>query len=100
MHPNPVFHTQTDKVNLDYARQRAFGVLATCSAQGPLLSHVPFLLDQDDETIWLHLVRSNPIARALKEPLAAKIAVTALLDSLGIFVIKSMKSIRENQFLV
>ena len=75
MHPNPVFHTQTDQTNLAYARDRAFGLLAVNGADGPLLSHVPFLLDEDGQTLWLHLVRSNPIARALKEPQAAKIAV-------------------------
>ena len=75
MHPNPVFHTQTDQTNLAYARDRAFGLLAVNGADGPLLSHVPFLLDEDGQTLWLHLVRSNPIARALKEPQAAKSAV-------------------------
>ena len=75
MHPNPVFHTQTDQTNLAYARDRAFGLLAVNGVDGPLLSHVPFLLDDDGQTVWLHLVRSNPIARALKEPQACKIAV-------------------------
>lgn len=75
MHPNPVFHTETAQANLTYARDRAFGVLAVNGADGPMLAHIPFLLDDDGQTLWLHLVRSNPIARALKEPLAAKIAV-------------------------
>ena len=75
MHPNPVFHTQTEQINLAYARDRAFGLLAVNGSDGPLLSHVPFLLDEDGQTIWLHLVRSNPIARALKQPQGCKIAV-------------------------
>ena len=75
MHPNPVFHTQTEQINLAYARDRAFGLLAVNGPDGPLLSHVPFLLDDDGQTIWLHLVRSNPIARALKQPQGCKIAV-------------------------
>lgn len=72
MHPNPVFHTQEATRNLDYAKKRGFGVLAV---DGPLLSHIPFLLGEED--VRLHLVRSNPIARALREgPLAARIAVS------------------------
>ena len=76
MHPNPIFHTKEAEENLAFARERAFGVLAVNSGSGPLLSHVPFLLDDTGETIWLHLVRSNPIARLLKEPQAAQIAVS------------------------
>lgn len=80
MHPNPVFHSQEAFHNIAYARERAFGVLAVANDDernpGPLLSHVPFLLDADGRNIWLHLVRSNPIARALKKPCAATIAVS------------------------
>lgn len=65
MHPNPIFHTETADRNLDWARARAFGVLAVNGPEGPLLSHVSFLLDADGKTVWLHLVRSNPIVRAL-----------------------------------
>jgi len=73
MHPNPIFHTETDARNLAFARARAFGVLAT---DGPLLAHVPFLLDQDGTQLGLHLVRSNPIARVLaKGKISAKIAI-------------------------
>jgi transcriptional regulator len=76
MHPNPVFHTQQDETNLAYARERAFGVLALSGPQGPLLAHIPFLLDEDGQTAWLHLLRSNPIARALKSPLPACLVVS------------------------
>lgn len=76
MHPNPVFHTQEAQTNLAYARERAFGLLAVCGDDGPLLAHVPFLLDEDGETAWLHLLRSNPVAQTLKSPRGAKIAVS------------------------
>lgn len=76
MHPNPAFHTQDAVQNLAYARDRAFGILALSGVHGPLLSHIPFLLDDDGQTIWLHLVRSNPIVRALKEPCRATIVVS------------------------
>lgn len=77
MHPNPVFHTQDAVQNLAFARERAFGILAVSGADAPWLSHIPFLLDADGETVWLHLLRSNPIARALKQDaLPARIAVS------------------------
>lgn len=76
MHPNPVFHTADDTKNLDFARERAFGVLAVSVDGAPMLSHVPFLVSEDGTKVELHLVRSNPIARALKLPLSARIAVS------------------------
>ncbi|MBL4768530.1 MAG: FMN-binding negative transcriptional regulator [Rhodobacteraceae bacterium] len=76
MHPNPVYHTGDDIRNLAYARDRGFGVLAVSVDGAPLLSHVPFIVSEDGKTLDLHLVRSNPIARALKTPLQARIAVS------------------------
>jgi len=73
MHPNPIFHTKEYQDNLTYAATRAFGTLAVCGSDGPLLSHIPFLVDED--AVWLHLVRTNPIARALKDPMVARLAV-------------------------
>ncbi|MFK7838645.1 MAG: FMN-binding negative transcriptional regulator [Sulfitobacter sp.] len=76
MHPNPVYHDADHARNLGFARERGFGVLAVQGADFPILSHVPFLLNADGTLAELHLVRSNPIARALKEPLKAKIAIS------------------------
>ncbi len=43
----------------------------------PLLAHVPFLLNEEANQADLHLVRSNPIARALRDgPSNVKLAVT------------------------
>ena len=75
MHPNPAFHTESDTRNLDFARERGFGVLAVCGDAGPMVSHVPLLVSEDGARVDLHLVRSNPIARALKGPLPARIDV-------------------------
>lgn len=63
MHPNPAFRKVADDVTLAFLRARAFGILAVNAEQGPLLSHVPFLLSEDGASADLHLVRSNPIAR-------------------------------------
>lgn len=76
MHPNPIFHDADATRNLAFARERGFGVLAVSAEQEPLLAHVPFLLNELGDVADLHLVRSNPIARALREPLNVKIAVS------------------------
>ncbi|MDE4132284.1 FMN-binding negative transcriptional regulator [Phaeobacter sp. QD34_3] len=76
MHPNPIFHDADTAQNLQFARMRAFGVLAISADEAPLLSHVPFLLSDDGTYADLHLVRSNPIARALATPQPARLAVS------------------------
>lgn len=65
MHPNPVFHAASAGDNLDFARARGFGLLSINGADGPLAAHVPFRLSGDGTIAELHLMRANPIARAL-----------------------------------
>ena len=76
MHPNPAFHTATDEQNIAFARARGFGQLAVNGGYGPLLAHVPFVIDEAGETVLLHLVRSNPIVGALDQSLPALLAVS------------------------
>jgi len=76
MHANPAFCQSPAARDAAFARARAFGVLALNGPQGLLLAHVPFLLAADATSAELHLVRSNPIARALVEPTAAVIAIS------------------------
>lgn len=76
MHPNPIYRQAGHDRNLGFARDRSFGVLTINGDDGPLASHVPFTLSADGEHLDLHLVRSNPIARALAVPQRALIAVT------------------------
>ncbi|TNF20555.1 MAG: FMN-binding negative transcriptional regulator [Rhodobacteraceae bacterium] len=76
MHPNPAFRGETDASNLAFARERGFGLLAVAGGDVPLISHVPYLLAEDGAQAELHLVRSNPIARACTGPLPARIAVS------------------------
>ena len=64
MHPNPAFRKETEAQNLAFARSRGFGTLAINAGDGPLLSHIPYLVSDDETHADLHLVRSNPIARA------------------------------------
>ena len=42
MHPNPIYHDAEAVQNLDFARERGFGVLAVNGPDAPWLSHVPF----------------------------------------------------------
>lgn len=76
MHPNPAYRQSPREINLAFVRERGFGTLSINGADGPLMSHIPFRLAEDGASAELHLVRSNPIARALSEPLAALLAVT------------------------
>ncbi|MTI01513.1 FMN-binding negative transcriptional regulator [Roseibium sp. RKSG952] len=76
MHPNPAFRAEDRARHVTFARDRAFGILALSTQDAPLLSHVPFLLDEDGQVAELHLVRSNPIVRLLKQPQTVRIAVS------------------------
>lgn len=67
MHPNPVFRNATQDQNLAFASERAFGCLSINGPEGPVLAHVPFQLSEDEQWLEAHLVRSNPIARALRD---------------------------------
>ena len=76
MHPNPIFRKTPEPRNIAFARERGFGTLAVSVEGAPLVSHIPFLLSQDGAAAEFHLVRSNPIARALlSAPLRARLAV-------------------------
>ena len=65
MHPNPAFRKTPRERNIGFAQERGFGTLAVNADDGPLLSHIPFALEEDGTTADLHLVRSNPILRLL-----------------------------------
>lgn len=74
MHPNKVFHTKSEAENIAFATARGFGILSVNGPDVPLMAHVPFIIEGSG--IWLHLLRSNPIARALTEPRPAVLAVS------------------------
>ncbi|PRY21238.1 PaiB family negative transcriptional regulator [Aliiruegeria haliotis] len=76
MHPNPAFRTTTQNGNLQFARERGFGQLTVAKDGLPLVAHVPFALTDSGDAADLHLVRSNPVARALTEPTPALIAIS------------------------
>lgn len=75
MHPNPVFRRSDRARCLAFAHERGFGILAVSSEGAPLLSHVPFVISEGEGVVELHLMRSNPIVRALSAPTPARLAV-------------------------
>lgn len=76
MHPNPTFHSQDHAKDIAFVRNRAFGTLVMNDDPVPIVAHVPVLMSEDGREVLIHLVRSNPIARALTTPRPARIAVT------------------------
>lgn len=76
MHPNPTFRKATDETNTGFARDRGFGILSVNGTDEPLIAHIPFVLSEDGKTADLHLLRSNPITRALSQPARAVIAIS------------------------
>ena len=76
MHPNPIYREENRDRNIAFARDVGFGILAMNAEDGPLMAHVPFILDAAGDWAELHLVRSNPLARALKTPQPVRLAVT------------------------
>ena len=76
MHPNPSFRAAQRNQNLDFVRAREFGILTVNGENTPLISHIPFRLNEEGSAIELHLVRSNPIVRTAKTPIDGVIGVT------------------------
>ena len=76
MHPNPAFRQTDADRNLTFARQRGFGVLTAAGPEGPLASHLPFVLSDDGSTAEMHLVRSTALTRAHDAPMPALLAVS------------------------
>lgn len=76
MHRNKAYRGPSPDENLSFARTRGFGTLCLNHDDGPLLSHIPFVLSADGTYAEAHLVRSNPILKLLGPPKPAVIAVS------------------------
>lgn len=66
MHPNPAFRQASRDDNLAFATSRGFGLLTCAGDPFPLAAHIPFV--PCDGGVEFHLVRSNPICRAVPAP--------------------------------
>jgi transcriptional regulator len=73
MHPNPIYRTASEAEALAMARARGFGILSVNGSAGPLAAHIPFDLGEGE--LFLHLARSNPIARSVL-PAPALLAIS------------------------
>ena len=76
MHPNPVFRKASHESTMEFAHQRGFGILSINGTNGPIAAHVPFAISPDSTYIEGHVMRSNPIARALASPQPALLAIS------------------------
>ncbi|SIO18369.1 FMN-binding negative transcriptional regulator [Vannielia litorea] len=75
MHPNPIYRDAPTAQSLAFAAERGFGTLCANGEALPLTAHVPFALDEATGEATLHLMRSNPLARACTAPLPARLSV-------------------------
>ncbi|MEO1014149.1 MAG: FMN-binding negative transcriptional regulator [Pseudomonadota bacterium] len=67
MHPNPIYRRdREDAATLRFVRERGFGTLSVSVEGRVLTAHAPFVLDTDEKSLELHLMRSNPVVRALE----------------------------------
>jgi len=76
MHPNPVFRKADDQRIVEFTRMRGFGAVSINGDMGPLIAHIPFLLSKDGNYLEAHVVRSNPLYRALENPTRGVLAVS------------------------
>ena len=68
MHPYPAFREDSDAKNLRFARDSGFGTLSVNGENGPVIIHIPFLLDETGGFAEFHVARFNPIARIGQGP--------------------------------
>ena len=76
MHPNPMYRNDDHDHTLEYARERAFGVLTINGSDGPLAAHIPFIIAEDETYLEAHVMRSNPIWRAIETPTPALLTIS------------------------
>ncbi|MFM8754314.1 MAG: FMN-binding negative transcriptional regulator [Phenylobacterium sp.] len=75
MHPNPAFRRVDAAKSLELVRERSFGILIAQGADGPLASHIPFLLSADGSVVEFHLVRNSAMARAIADGAPVRLIV-------------------------
>lgn len=75
MHPNPAFRRVDAAQSLSLVRARSFGILVAQGAEGPLASHIPFMLSDDGSVVEFHLVRNSAMARAIADGAPVRLIV-------------------------
>ena len=75
MHPNPAFRRVDAAQSLALVRARSFGILVAQGAEGPLASHIPFMLSDDGSVVEFHLVRNSAMARTIADGAPVRLIV-------------------------
>lgn len=75
MHPNPAFRRVDAAQSLALVRARSFGILVAQGAEGPLASHIPFMLSDGGSVVKFHLVRNSAMARAIADGAPVRLIV-------------------------
>lgn len=71
-----MFRQDPESANREFAAARGFGVFTANGPDGPLAAHAPFTVSEDGARVVFHLMRSNPLARALTAPQPMLLAVS------------------------
>ncbi|MGP1393900.1 MAG: FMN-binding negative transcriptional regulator [Inquilinaceae bacterium] len=66
MYTPPAFAVADDLDNLATVRDHNFGLLISAGPDGPLITHVPFLLDAESGLLTCHVAKANPHWRAIE----------------------------------
>ena len=75
MHPNRIFHDQTETEILKFSAEQAFGVLSVAADPYPLTSHVPFIIAEDQKSVEFHLAGNNPMRMLLAQPTPVSLSI-------------------------
>ncbi|MBY8974733.1 FMN-binding negative transcriptional regulator [Rhodobacteraceae bacterium NNCM2] len=79
MHPNPAFRKTEEETARAFAAERGFGIVTVAGPEGVMAAHVPFVLR--GSRIEAHMVRSNPIARHLRDGPAEALLIVSGPDA-------------------
>ncbi|HBZ42741.1 MAG TPA: negative transcriptional regulator [Maritimibacter sp.] len=76
MHSYPLFDRASRAANVAFARERGFGTLAVNHDTGPLVSHVPFVMDAGGTMAEMHLARNNGLLTVIEGGAPAVLSVS------------------------
>ncbi|MGH1369747.1 MAG: FMN-binding negative transcriptional regulator [Maritimibacter sp.] len=75
MHQHPKYHEASPETINAFLRHRSFGTLFLTGPDGPLAMQAPFVMNDDNTAVEMHIFRGNPIAQALTSPQPALLSV-------------------------
>ena len=60
------FSVREQSVLFDFIQENSFGILFSQGEEKPFATHLPFLVDEENGTLYGHLARANPQWQDLK----------------------------------